>query len=75
MAQWLRMFNILAEDLSSVRSTQVRQFTAACNSSSRGHDTFSGPLGHLHSHVYILPHRHLITVLLVMVVVVVFSLV
>lgn len=51
MAQRLEC-TALAEDMSSVLSTHIRQFTTACNSDFRG----SGPsclLGHFNSHVFI----------------------
>jgi hypothetical protein len=39
MARWLRALIVLAQDMSSIPSTQIRQLTAVCNSSSRGSDT------------------------------------
>lgn len=44
LAQLLRVLGDLAEDLSSVPRSHNWQLTAACNSSSKGSDTFFQPL-------------------------------
>ena len=44
MAQQLRAFTALAEDLSSIPSIQVRWLKTTCNSSSRGSDALFWPL-------------------------------
>lgn len=51
MAQRLTAYTILAEDLSSVPSTRVREFTTACKPVPGGFNTF-GLCRHLHSCVH-----------------------
>jgi hypothetical protein len=55
MAQWLRAYTVLPEDLRSIPSTHIRWLTTICNSSSRGSSDQASADMHPHTPIHTYP--------------------